>query len=252
MNLPGCEIHRCYDPWGPIHVCENGNLRYLTFGEGGDQSCVDRANPARPVFEYTQAMLLALLFNPQPRHLTLLGLGAGALTNSLLHLLPDANITVVELREAVAEVARRWFWLPNSDKLELEICDARDFMRYDPPAADMLFCDIYLDNGMDDGMLREKMLAACYECLSDDGILVLNLWDQGKGQHPRAREKLSHYFGDASLFCPVGGGNLIAFAFKGGMPVINARRMQQQSRKLGKQLDTSFSALLEQLEQPPG
>ncbi|MFC6671402.1 hypothetical protein [Marinobacterium aestuariivivens] len=65
-TLPGRELHRAYDDWGPVRVIEDGPRRYLSFGYGGEQSCIDCENPALPVFEYVQAMLLALLYMPAP------------------------------------------------------------------------------------------------------------------------------------------------------------------------------------------
>ena len=62
MSDLGVEIHRSYDELGPIRVFENGSRRYLAFGEEAEQSCIDLHDPAKLVYEYTQAMILALLF----------------------------------------------------------------------------------------------------------------------------------------------------------------------------------------------
>ena len=68
--MTGIEVYCCYDEYGPLRVFDDGPYRYLTFGEGGEQSRIDMNNRAHPVYEYTQAMLLALLFTPAPSHAT--------------------------------------------------------------------------------------------------------------------------------------------------------------------------------------
>lgn len=241
------ELYRCTDAWGAIRVLESGCHRYLAFGEGGDQSAIDPLQPARPILQYIQAMLLALTYEPQPNTITLLGLGAGNLANALLEAIPGAQITAVELRPKVVKVAKHWFLLPKTARLNIVIDDAAEYILQTDEEIDMLFSDMYLDDGMDDSQLSYEMLQACYDALSVNGVLVLNLWDQGKGGHPLAAERLSEYFGNNYLLCPVEGGNLIAFAFKGGSPDQNPRRMQQRLKKLNKQLGVDLSPFLNQV-----
>lgn len=67
--------------------------------------------------EYLQAMLLGLLLTNNHKHITILGLGAGALVNCLSHYFPQAKIHVVEIRKAVIDIAEAWFNLPTLDNL---------------------------------------------------------------------------------------------------------------------------------------
>lgn len=60
---------------GPILVTQRGGRRVLSFGTGLEQSSVLVERPASLTHEYTQIMLLSLLF-VEARHITLLGLGA--------------------------------------------------------------------------------------------------------------------------------------------------------------------------------
>ncbi|MGB0467225.1 MAG: spermidine synthase [Pontibacterium sp.] len=248
MSLPEHELYRCHDQWGAIRVLESENLRYLAFGEGGDQSAVDLLQPSRPILLYIQAMLLALVYSPAPKNITLLGLGAGNLANALLHCLPDAQITAVELRPRVIKVAHKWFALPKTPRLNILADDASEYMLQSDEPVDMLFSDIYLDQGMDDNQLSFQVLQACYDSLSPAGMLVLNLWDQGKGHHPLAHDRLGEYFGKNYLLCPVEGGNLIAFAFKEGLSGHNPRRLQQQVKRLSKSLGVNLGPLLNQVK----
>lgn len=250
MSIPGYEIYRCYDEIGPIRVFEDGMRRYLAFGEDSQQSCVDLANPATLVFEYTQAMALALLYQPTPKQTALLGLGAGSLVHCLQKYDPQMQLNIVELRSKVAEVAQQWFALEISPATSLHFGDAGDYMsNAEHDKCDLIFADIYNDDGMIQMQLSEIFLKHCYDHLNYEGVLVLNLWDEGGGSHPLAIQRIQDLFGDHCLTCLVEGGNLIVYAFKGGLPQINTRRLQPQAKRLAKQLNFPVQKLIEHIKQ---
>lgn len=249
MSLPGQELFRCYDQHGQIRVLEDGPHRYLAFGDGAEQSCIYSHDPTRLVHQYTQGMMLALLYLPAPNHATVLGLGAGSLVNALLACRPSLRVTAVELRPLVVTVARQWFGFQDSERLQLCIEDAGTYMAADATETDILMADIYDDQGMDDTQLRVDFLSDCYHRLSARGILVLNLWDQHNGAHPLALDRLGMLFGDC-LVCPIDEGNLIAFAFKGGTPELNQRRLMPEARRLATRLEIPLQRLVGRLRRP--
>ncbi len=238
MSIPGHEIHRSYDDWGPVRVFEDGQRRYMAFDSDAEQSCVDLSSPATLAYQYTQAMMLALLFQPRPRRATVLGLGAGSLLHCLHAYDPQLQLDAVELRPLVAEVAQQWFGLQLSPQLRLHIDDAERYMqRSEAAASQLIFTDIYNDHGMIDSQISDAFLQYCFDHLSDDGVLVLNLWDEGRGINPQAAQQLWNQFGDNCLSCPVEDGNLIALAFKSGMPNYNPRRLQSALKQLSQRLE---------------
>ncbi|NVK44612.1 MAG: hypothetical protein HWE39_25570 [Oceanospirillaceae bacterium] len=245
---PGRELHRAYDEWGPVRVIEEGPRRYLTFGYGGEQSCIHCENPALPVFEYVQAMLLALLYMPAPRHVTLFGLGGGNLANCLQAYDPSLNLRVVELRTLVVDIARDWLYLDEGPGLDIQVDDAECYAARSSEHTDILFSDLFLDEGMQAMQLDRDFLGDCYRLLSPEGILVLNLWDEGLPRNRQALSRLKELFDGHCLLCPVNGGNLIAIAFKGRPPVINPRRLQQHARQLSRKIGVPLQRLLNQLQ----
>ena len=250
INDLGLEIHRCYDELGPIRVFENGALRYLAFGKAAEQSCVDLHHPSKLVYEYTQAMMLSLLYFPKPTQVTFLGLGAGSLVHALHHYDQNLEIKVVELREKVVEVAKEWFALDIFPELTLKIDDATQYIANKHPLSDLIFADIYNDEGMIEAQLSSSFLSNCYQNLSDDGILVLNLWDEGGGSHPLAIQAIRDLFGSHHcMTCLIEDGNLIAYAFKSGVPETNVRRLQPMAKKLAKKMDIPVHKLLPRIKE---
>ena len=246
--MQGIKVEQRYDQFGPIQVFDDGLFRFLKFGDGGEQSRIDINNPHCPVYQYTQSMLMALTFLPDPQHATVLGLGGGMLVHSLHHYDPLLAVEIAELRADVAELAHSHFMLPQSEQLSITIADATDFVTESSLSTDLIFADIYTDEGMQDSQLAGEFIHHCHRLLSRDGILVLNLWDEGKGVHPKAQQQIRELFGDHSLCIPVPGGNLISFSFKGGCPEIQPRRLQPIASRLGKKLNFPARKLLNSLK----
>jgi spermidine synthase len=62
-----------------IHFSEAAGLRHLHVGGRAIQSAMRLDAPDDLALAYTRAMMAALLFQPQPRDVVLIGLGGGSL-----------------------------------------------------------------------------------------------------------------------------------------------------------------------------
>lgn len=248
-NTQGTEIARYYDKYGPIYVFDDGPFRYMSFGSGGEQSRIELSRPEYPVYQYLQAMLLGLLYQPDPQRVLILGLGGGSLVQSLLSYSDSLTINVAELRPQVLATAIEHFLLPVSEQLTITLSDALEYLEKATETQDMIFTDLFTDDGMQHQQLHQDYLQECYRLLDDQGVLVLNLWDEGhNGFHPLANEQLSKLFGDNWLCCTVDSGNLIAFAFKEGRPESNPRTLLNGAKKLEKKLGFPARKLLNRLK----
>lgn len=234
MSPLGKEIFRTYDEFGPVQVFDDGAKRYLSFGEGEEQSCVLKAQPHLLQHDYTRAMLLPLLF-AQPRSALLIGLGGGALANCLLHHLPDVPLAVVELRHAVVKVARRYFELPRAEQLTIVEQDvAAYFEESDAAPVDLLLSDIYGAEGMDPQYFQPWYIEACARALSDSGWLVLNCWDEHRGEH-ETLQSIAETFAEVYT-CAVPSGNWVILASKQPNAIDEAElkaRAKAQSKLFG-------------------
>jgi len=249
LNILGEEIYRCYDQYGPIRLFKNGPLRYLTFGLEAEQSCINMDAPHTLMHQYTQGMILALLFQPKPKRVTLLGLGAGCLVHALHGYDAGIDLVAVELREKVVTVAQQWFGLESVPNLVIYTEDAVEYMTNEQTQSDFIFADIYNDDGMMEAQLSDEFMSNCFRNLSENGVLVMNLWDQGGGSHPQASQAISDHFQNQCISCEIDEGNLIAYAFKGGVPEINRRRLLPLAKGLGKKLNIPAVKLLNRLKQ---
>tara|TARA_R100000322_G_scaffold146591_4_gene102822 strand:+ start:1620 stop:2387 length:768 start_codon:yes stop_codon:yes gene_type:complete len=172
--LSGEVIYRTEDALGDILVIDKGKHRVLSFGSIFEQSKIDPARPYLPVHEYNRAMLLPLAF-ARPQHATVLGLGGGSLVNALYHLLPEATVSVVELRSEVVDVARRFFGLATSPRISITIEDVRRAMpRLPEGATDLILTDLYDAQRMSPVQTQRRFIDQCARALSTEGWLAIN------------------------------------------------------------------------------
>ena len=69
---------------------------------------------------YTRAMMAFLLFNPEPRHVLMIGLGGGSLAKYCHRKLPATRITVLELDHDVIAL-RAKFGIPAQHRILLSM-----------------------------------------------------------------------------------------------------------------------------------
>jgi spermidine synthase len=203
-------IHRTRDEQGDIVVYDIDRRRVLAFGSIFEQSSIDLDDPARLIHEYTQAMLLPLLAI-EPAHVTLLGLGGGSLVHALLQALPAAQLDIVELRQAVIDVAYTHFLLPRNERVRVHCADARQYVGNGEEAStDLLLCDLYAVSEANTIQLDKAFCRRCKLLLNPDGWLVANYHQLPNIEHPAIRTLCSHF---ASVFlCMVSSGNWVLLA----------------------------------------
>lgn len=247
MSVPGREIYRGHDRFGCVRVLDDGERRYLAFGDQDEQSCWLKHQPLLPEHEYVRAMLLGLLF-AEPRQVISLGLGAGALNSCLHGRFAGCRQQVVELRPAVIEVAYRFFQLPRGRRLQVHATDALEFLRQaDTRAADLMFSDIYGAEGLSEQQLDEEFLSLCAQRLKPGGWLVLNLWREH--QRPDTLERLLQSF--TQLYgCHTQSGNWVVFAAASDHG-LSRQQLDQRARQLSQPLGFSLGPYLKRLRAYP-
>lgn len=188
-------LYHTDDEFGPITVTDDGQCRILSFAPGDEQSRCLKAAPHILQFEYTQAMLLVLLFC-QPRRVLVLGLGGGSLVTALHHFIPGIRITAVELRQSVIEVAQRYFQMPRGKRVEVVCQDADSFLCGElSHQQDIVFADLYHGTGVDEVQLKADFIARSASKLKADGWLVLNCWNEHR-EDAILRDALKEHFAD--------------------------------------------------------
>ncbi|MCA1247810.1 spermidine synthase [Massilia sp. MS-15] len=202
--------------FAPVTLSEQDGVRYLHFGTEWVQGAMRIRKPDWPELEYAQQMMSWMLFIDAPRAIAQLGLGAGTLTKFCYRQFPQAQVTAVELNEAVIGICASMFKLPPEDaRLRVLQMDALDFV-CDPAnhgAYDVLQCDLYDATARGPVLDTPEFYRACNDCLAENGIMTVNLF----GDHPSFAKNLKAMkFAFAHVIClpEVHEGNVVALCFR--------------------------------------
>ncbi|MBT1444274.1 spermidine synthase [Shewanella sp. JM162201] len=227
-------IFETRDDWGTVRVLDDGECRVLAFGDNDEQSKLDKKQHHVPRHSYVQVMLESLMFK-SPKSAIVLGLGGGALIHALRRYDAAIKFTAVELRGAVIEVAKRFFFLPVGKKLQLIEGDAIEFIASgEHKRVDVIYADLFSVDGVADGQLSEAFIEGTLRLLKDDGMLVLNCWKEHR-QNPELAALLNRHF--AQVFASLtSGGNWVIFASRTAN-VIREDGLKQARAELSSRLD---------------
>lgn len=237
-------LHDSADELGPIRIFDDGQYRVLSFAEGDEQSRIRLSTPHILQHEYTQAMMLPLLFC-DPKRVCILGLGGGALLHALHHTIPAIHITAVELRQEVMDAAEMYFKLPRGKRITLNVANAIDCMAEGlPKKVDLLMTDLYNTEGMDRGVLQASFIENCAKNIKDDGWLALNCWMNDKNNQDLTDIIKKHFIDVRAL--DTGGGNWVIIAGK-RMNHGNAKELKAHALSLSNHMGFQLTKWLSRL-----
>lgn len=185
----GRVIHKERSLYRTVLVVQDKTRLCMQFSVRQDQrnqSCKDRRNPQRLVFEYAKLVFAGFLLNPEPKNILVVGLGGGTLPLAFRELLPDARIDVVEIDPAVASVAKEYFDYKETQPGELYVQDARIFgkraarrdVRYD-----LILLDAFNGDYIPEHLMTREYLLETRELLAPEGVLLANTFSISKLYH---------------------------------------------------------------------
>ena len=237
MAINGTCISSCDDEHGTIYVYQTRTSRILSFDGEVEQGCMLLNQPDGLAHRYTQAMMSGLFFLPDVKTATIMGLGAGSMAKCLLNSFTEIRVHAIEYRKQVVNTAREFFNLPLNDRLHLHIDDAVSFMKNNKIKSDIIFSDLYNTRGMEPRQIQLSYLRNCKKSLTEQGVLVLNLWHQDFNSGAEIEDLLSHEFENRLLSFEVEGGNTIVLAFKNDIPSIQRKELLAQGKQLEMQMN---------------
>ena len=250
MDLEGKEeriVAEVRDPFGLIRVLEIGDYRFLEFGEAIEQSCTFVADPSWLEYDYTRAMFLGALCHPAPETALFLGLGAGTLPQACLKFLALEDVEVIELRPDVPRLAMEHMGLVDDARLTIRIGDALELLD-SAETADLIFLDLYTDQGPAAGHLAWKFLEQCQQRLNPGGWLVINQWASNDGK-PLGAALLRGLYHRHYWECPVKEGNVILLVPADLEQQFEPQAVRQRAEALAPLLGYSLLPLLDSVRE---
>lgn len=183
---------------GKPFVKRDGQQLTLQFSPASIQSqlCIDEPN--RLLLGYTRTLLGFLLFVPLPRHMTMIGLGGGSLPKYCYNTLPDTRIDVVEINADVIAL-RDTFKVPADDgRFAVHCADGATFITAKSGTEDVIVVDGFDVGGQAPTLCTEAFYQDCYNALSDNGVMAVNLSENSK-QHSTFIYRMRRVFSEAVI-----------------------------------------------------
>ena len=242
------------DSEGLIEVVDKDGVRTLYFGTRAAQSSMLLYAPAALALEYTRCMLAALLFQPRPQNILLVGLGGGSLARFLLQHFPQTQIECVEMRRSVVDLARRYFQLPDPKQLRIHVGDGSEFVRQCPPGSfDLILVDAFDSEGVHQSVCRAPFYADCRRALTGAGVLSTNLWATPGSPQNDIFYEMQQGFGGQILRLPVEKrANLIALALRVPKSRKDLKQLREPARELMTRFGIDFPKQLRRIEHHNG
>jgi spermidine synthase len=186
-------IHSERDQFGLIQVIDSSICRSLHFDTPVKQSRYFFNAPLTLAFEYQQMLeqrLTEFSFQYPLRRLLMLGVGGGSLASKLFISQPKLEMTLVDLRQSVIDIAHDFFHLPFHDRIQTHCCDASEFVHDHAHYYDAIVVDAYDSEGMPDIFTQPRFLNALISQTRTPGLVLFNLWQST----PEPTLKVIQYF----------------------------------------------------------
>lgn len=155
----------------------------LKFTETETQSRMLRWRPDELLIAYTRTMLGALLWQPAPERIGLVGLGGGSQVKFLHRHFPDAQVEAIENNPAVIALRRRFRIPDDGPRLRITQGDAAEVLRERRGMYDLLLVDGYDSTGIPAVLSTQGFYDDCAAALAPGGAYAGNLFCDDAGHH---------------------------------------------------------------------
>lgn len=227
-------------------LVHDGDTLELRFARNVGQSRMACSDPDRLLIAYTRTMLAALLLQPRPQRIGVVGLGGGSQVKYLYRHLPDAAIEVLEINPHV--LARRDdFHVPPDDaRLQVIQADAADFLALSRQRGryDLLLVDGYDATGIPAALSTQAFYDCCRDALRPDGVFSSNLYCDDHAEHV-ARLQIAFGVQHVCVLDEPAQSNRVAFALR--EESASAQRLEANVRALPTAIRMDLQAELARL-----
>ncbi|MGH1341267.1 MAG: spermidine synthase [Nannocystales bacterium] len=181
-NAPQAEeqiLERATSDSNEIVVTQAGSVRTMYFVQGERwliESRLDLRDPDALSLSVFRSMRAALLLQPMPKRVLMVGVGGGQLSNFLFSRLPGVEIDAVDIDPEVVRLARAHFQIPEDPRYRTHVGDGRLFVeQHAERDTDLLILDAFRGTSVPYHLRTRQFYAACRTRLRPGGAVVANL-----------------------------------------------------------------------------
>jgi spermidine synthase len=231
-----------------IHFSEAAGLRHLHVGGTAIQSAMRVDAPDELALAYTRAMMAALLFQPAPRDVIMVGVGGGSMAKWVYRHLPRTRTVAIEVDFRVVSAAHRMFHLPLGRKrLRVLVGDGADYVDGHPDSADLILLDAFVNHRQAPSVRTAEFYRAARRALRRDGVLAINFMSDDPGLRAYLRRLAAAFDGRLACLRAIGEDNVIVFAFADDPGVITPASLVGRAIDLQRRYGLEFRSFAQNL-----
>ena len=176
VAVEGEIVYRTQTPYQQLEVVDLGDRRTL-YLDGQPHSAMDRDAPTRHVFDYTQYFHLPFLFADDPEEIDrVLFVGGGGFTGPKRFVEEyDVTVDVVEIDPVVVDVAKEYFAVEESPRLNIHVMGGRQFLQETDREYDLIVLDAYRKDKVPFELTTVEFMRLASDRLAPEGMLFANL-----------------------------------------------------------------------------
>lgn len=174
------------------YLTEQEGIVALNFDALSIQSEMRIDFPDELVIAYTRLMMSFLLLAPSPNRIAMIGLGGGSMAKYCYRHLPRSKIVIIEINPDVIAL-RNEFAIPADDnRFQILLGNGAEWVSNNQQI-DILVADGFDTDGLPAQLSSQQFYDDCYSALSENGIMVANLWG-GYPNYDDYLERIKHSF----------------------------------------------------------
>lgn len=259
--LPGVStariIHTERSLYSTILIDQRGSIVCMQFSvrrEQRNQSCRDANDPQRMVFTYSKMMMAALLFQPNPQRILVIGLGGGTVPTALAQLLPDAKINVVEIDPAVVKAAEDYFDFRETENTRVIVSDGRVYTKRAlarKERYDLIMLDAFNGDYIPEHLMTREYLEETKQLLNPGAVLVANTFSISELYHHESTTYTAVFGGFINLKSAFSSNRVIITTPEGTPRVDNLSERAASLDALLRPYDVKLSGYIDEFYKKP-
>jgi len=184
-------LYQQYVDGGLLVVKETEHYRWFEYGNVSVQSLMSLASSEKILLPVYQSLLLFLLWNNKPLKVLNLGLG-GASVERALAVVPNVSLTSVDASQAVIDMAKRYFNLPQN--VDVVCQKAEQFVAQTNEQYNVVLCDLFVGSSSPKFLQTQDFYAQLSKVTLADATVIINLQADTDEQLLHALVSVKKYF----------------------------------------------------------
>jgi spermidine synthase len=230
-------------------VLDDGTTRRLHFDLRYVQGEMVVDDPDDLTFPYARKMMAALLFNPDPEHVIVVGLGGGALTRFCYKQLKRARVTTIEIDQDVMAFGKLFEVPAPDERARFVHGDAAEHFATSNEKADIVLVDGCDRSGTAHALTQRAFFENVRKQLRPGGLLVVNLIGSEVRRAMAKRVVASVFDNNCAVLAT--GDNRLMFAFDREMGTVDWARIDAVAKDLAPKHGLDFPAFARRLHSSP-